>query len=179
MNGIFTDPSSPFFKSAASLEVGSIDDAVFVPFLKKKFLLGKRNISTETVKAVIRMAGSIPGDIQELCACIWEVTSAGEPVTEKYLPVGLNMIFARERKAYEATLVSIAGQQLRCLVALAGTDFVKPMSSEFLQKTGIRTTSSVQAALKRLVKLKIIYRHKGVYRLANPFFGSWLIWKGF
>ncbi|MCD4707482.1 MAG: AAA family ATPase [Candidatus Sabulitectum sp.] len=179
MNGIFTDPLSPFFKSAASLEVGFIDDTAFIPFLKRKFLSGKRSISTETVEAVIRMAGSIPGDVQELCACIWDVTSAGEPVTEKHLPAGLNMIFARERKAYEATLISITGQQLRCLAGLAETDSVKPLSSEFLEKTGIRTTSSVQAALKRLVKLKIIYRHKGTYRLANPFFGSWLIWKGY
>ena len=179
MNGIFTDPESPFFKSAASLEVGSIDSRTFRPFLKKKFASGKRGISTETVGAVIRMAGNIPGDVQEFCACIWDATSAGESITKEHLATGLNMIFARERKAYEATLINITGQQLRCLVALAKTDSIKTLSSEFLEKTGIHSPSSVQAALKRLVKLKIIYRHQGSYKLANPFLGSWLIWNGY
>lgn len=179
MNGIFTDPSSPFFKSAASLEVGPIDGDTFVPFLKRKFVSGKRSISTETVEAVICMAGNIPGDVQELCACIWDATSAGASIAQKHLDAGLNLIFARERKAYEATLICITGLQLRCLVGLAEADSTKVLSSGFLEKTGIRTTSSVQAALKRLVKLKIIYRHEGTYRLVNPFFGSWLIWNGY
>lgn len=179
MNGIFTDPGSPFFKSAASLEVGPIDGRTFVPFLRKKFASGKRSISIETVDSAIRMAGNIPGDVQELCACIWDETSTGENITKEHLTPALNMIFARERKAYEATLIQLTGKQLRCLVALAETDSIKTLSSEFLEKTGIRTASSVQAALKRLVRLKIIYRHKGAYRLANPFFGSWLIWNGY
>ena len=179
MNGIFTDPESPFFKSAASLEVGPIDGRTFVPFLRKKFASGKRSISTETVDSAILMAGNIPGDVQELCACIWDATSTGENVTKEHLTPALNMIFARERKAYEATLIQLTGKQLRCLIALAETASIKTLSSEFLEKTGIRTASSVQAALKRLVRLKIIYRHKGAYRLANPFFGSWLIWNGY
>ncbi|RKZ08210.1 hypothetical protein DRQ25_09590 [Candidatus Fermentibacteria bacterium] len=179
MNGIFTDPGSPFFKSAASLEVGPIDGKTFVPFLIRKFASGRRDISAGTVDAVIRMASNIPGDVQELCACIWDATSSGDTITNEHLAPGLNMIFARERKAYEATLTQLTGHQLRCLIVLAETDSIKALSSEFLEKTGIRTTSSVQAALKRLVRLKIIYRHKGAYRLANPFFGSWLIWNGY
>jgi len=179
MNGIFTDPESPFFKSAASMQVGPIDDETFVPFLRKKFAKGKREISEETLRAVIRQTGNIPGDVQELCACIWDVTPAGESVTEKHMGPALGMIFARENKAYEASLVQLTGQQLRCLAALAKTGGKKPLSAEFLEESGIRTSSSVQAALKRLVRLKIIYRHEGTYRFANHFFGSWLIWKGY
>jgi len=179
MNSIFTDPESPFFKSAASLEVGKIDDDSFIPFLTRKFASGKRNISKETVLSVIRKAAGIPGDVQEACACIWDVTSEGEQVTEKHLNPALNMIFARENKAYEAALVQLTGQQLRCLVTLAKTDGIEPLSAGFLEESGIRTASSVQAALKRLVKLKIIYQHKGTYRFSNPFFGSWLLWKGY
>ncbi len=179
MNSIFTDPGSPFFKSAASLEVGHIDDDAFVPFLKGKFASGKRGISEDTVRSVIRKAGGIPGDVQEVCACIWDVTSEGEQLTEKHLTPALSMIFARENKAYESALVQLTGQHLRCLVTLAKTGGMKPLSAEFLEESGIRAASSVQAALKRLVKLKIIYQHKGAYRFANPFFGSWLIWKGY
>jgi hypothetical protein len=179
MNGIFTDPESPFFKSAALLEVGSIDNKTFVPFLRKKFASGRRTVSAETVNAIIKKAGNIPGDVQELCACMWDSTSAGELISEERLANGLKMIFAREKKAYEATLMHLTGQQLRCLVGLARTDSIKALSSEFLEVTGIGTTSSVQAAIKRLVKLKIIYRYKDTYKLSNPFFGSWLIWNGY
>jgi hypothetical protein len=41
MLDIFTNPDSPFFKSAIPVEVGSIDRDQFKKFLKDKFLLGK------------------------------------------------------------------------------------------------------------------------------------------
>ncbi len=69
--------------------------------------------------------------------------------------------------------------QLRCLAAIAKNADIKPLSGDFLRETGIKTTSSVQAALKRMTKLKTIYRHNKKYRFANPFFSLWLLWKGY
>jgi hypothetical protein len=179
MNEVFSDPSSPFYKSAASLEVGSIDASRFVPFLRRKFKSGKRIAQIEILERIIGIAGNIPGDVQELCACIYDTTSSEETLTEEHLEAGLRMIFAREKKAYETALTSVTGLQLRCLVALADGNPVKVLSSDFLEKSGIRTSSSVQAALKRLVKLKIIYRYMGAYKLANPYFGLWLLRNGY
>ncbi len=135
---------------------------------------GSGSDNCQVRNAVIRK----PGGVQELCACIYDTASSGETLTEKHLESGLRMIFAREKKAYETVLTSVTGLQLRCLVALADDNPVKVLSSDFLEKSGIRS-SSVQAAHKRLVKLKIIYRYMGAYKLANPYFGLWLLRNGY
>jgi hypothetical protein len=179
MEAIFTDSKSPFFKSAVLLEVGPIDPEEFRPFLRRRFQSGKRTITDEALQAAGREAGDIPGDIQELCACLWDISSPGDRLGPEHIGPALEVIFARERKAYEATLVRLTGQQLRCLVTLARTGGENPLSAEFRAQAGIASPSSVQTALKRLMRLKIIYRHGNAYRLSNPFLGSWLIWKDY
>lgn len=179
MNDIFTSPESPFFKSAVFLEVGHLDDGVFSEFLIRKFRSGKRKITETIIRNIFKVAGRIPGDVQELCGCIWDVTSYNKEVTNGHLKPALELIYARERKAYEAMLVQLTGQQLRCLVTLAKGGEKAPLSTQFLKDSGIRAASSVQAALHRLVKLRIIYRHEGVFKFVNPFFGQWLVWKNY
>jgi hypothetical protein len=179
MSAIFTDPDSVFFKSAVSLNVGPIDAGEFAAFLKRRFTLGKRTVDEPVMDKVFDWADNIPGDVQQLCAALWEITSYRDRITERLLPAALERIFARESKAYEAALVQVTGQQLQCLVGLARLKGTPPLSQDFLRAVGISAAASVQRALNRLEKLKIIYRHEGQYKFVNPFFKSWLIYKNF
>jgi uncharacterized protein len=179
MSMIFADPESPFFKSAASLSIGPIETGLFAEFLKRRFESGKRTVEESAMSRVFEWAEDIPGDVQQLCAVLWEITSYRDPITEDLLPAALERIFARESKAYEAVLVQVTGQQLRCLVGLARHRDTPPLSQDFLRAVGIPAAASVQRALNRLEKLKVVYRHEGRYKFVNPFFKSWLIYKDF
>jgi hypothetical protein len=179
MSEIFTDSESPFFKSAVSLNVGPIDTDQFASFLNERFLTGKRTVDESVLGKVFQWADNIPGDVQQLCAALWEITSYRDHITEELLPTALERIFARESKAYEAVLVQITGQQLRCLVGLARHQDLPTLSQDFLQAVGISAAASVQRALNRLEKLKVLYRHQGRYKFVNPFFKSWLVYKDF
>jgi len=57
MEAVFTDPESPFFKSAALLEVGPIRPDEFVPFLRRRFLAGDRQVSDGVMRQVMKEAG--------------------------------------------------------------------------------------------------------------------------
>lgn len=179
MNSIFTDPESAFFKSAAALDVGPLKEDVFVRFLTRKFALGKRSIGGKILLKAIEIADSVPGDVQELCACLLETTSDGDHITEKNLVPALELIYSRESKGYEAVLVQLTGQQLKCLTGLARMGGKAPLSSVFLKGVGIALPASVKKALNRLQQVKVIYRYKGEYKFVNPFFRSWLIWKNY
>ncbi len=179
MSAIFTDPQSAFFKSALLLNVGPLDAGEFAAFLKRRFALGKRTVDDAAMGQVFEWADNIPGDVQQLCAALWEITSYRDRITERLLPAALERIFARESKAYEAALIQVTGQQLRCLIGLARLKGTPPLSQGFLRAVGISAAASVQRALNRLEKLKIIYRHEGQYKFVNPFFKSWLIYKDF
>ena len=177
MDDIFNHPDSSFFKSAISINVGPIDREQFIAFLKSKFSLGKRSIDQPVLDLIFEIAENIPGDIQQLCSAIWEITSYKEIIDESIIPKALKLIYAREFKGYEAILVQLTANQLNCLVGLAKIGGKAPLSSKFVKEVGIELPATIKKALIRLIQLKILYRYQGEYKFVNPFFKSWLLFK--
>ena len=93
------------------------------------------------------------------------------------MPAALEQIFLHELKGYETILKIISRQQLKLLTALARLGGKAPMSSEFLKNSGIAQASSVQRALSRLIKLRIVFHYENEFRFTNPFFRAWLLHK--
>lgn len=174
MEEIFNDPSSAFFKSAIPLTVGPLDRDRFTAFLMDKFATGKRSIDAAALVTIFDIAADVPGDIQQLCEALWEISSYRDRITRHHIPDALNLIYAREQKGYEATLVQLTGQQVKCLVGLSKMGGRAPQSKDFLEAAGIRLPASIQKAIDRLQKLKIIFEYEGEYKFVNPFFGAWL-----
>jgi len=177
MNDIFNHPDSAFFKSAIAINVGPINREQFIAFLESKFLLGKRSIDLPNFNLIFEIAENIPGDIQQLCGAIWEITSYRDKIDESIIPKALQLIYAREFKGYEAILVQLTANHLKCLVGLAKIGGKAPLSSEFVKVAGIELPATIKKALTRLIQLKIIYRYQGEYKFVNPFFKSWLLFK--
>lgn len=179
MSDIFNSPDSPFFKSAIAVDVDSIDPTVFSAFLREKFKKGRRKITDETLAGIISTAESVPGDVQELCGALWDTSSPGNRITKECFSSAYELIFSRESKGYEAVLVQVTGQQLKCLTGLARLGGKSPLSAGFLEGVGITLPASVKKALNRLVQIKVIYRYQGEYKFINPFFKLWLLWKNY
>jgi len=179
MDDIFNHPDSAFFKSAIALNVGPIERAQFIAFLKSKYSLGKRFIDQPVLDLIFEIAEDIPGDIQQLCGAIWETTFYKDKIYASIIPKALQLIYAREFKGYEAILVQLTANQLKCLVGLAKIGGKAPLSTEFVREVGIELPASIKKALTRLIQLKIIYRYQREYKFVNPFFKSWLVFKNF
>jgi len=177
MNRIFNDPDSAFFKSAIPLEVGPLNKISFQEFIAKKFKTGKRKISSPVMDHIFVTCFDVAGDIQQLCSAMWDVTSPGDAIFEEQIPLALERLFSHETKGYETTLNIISGQQLKFLTGLARMGGHTPTSSQFLKQSGIPQASSAQAALKRLLDLKIIFHYENEVRFMNPFFRAWLLYK--
>jgi hypothetical protein len=175
MHNIFTDHDSPFFKSALPIEVGPIDHNIFRQFITRKFSDARIKIAPEMIDKILSAAQENPGDTQQLCAAVYDVTSPGVVVGEKTILEALQQIFAEERKGYEACLANITATQLKCLTAVAKLGGRNVFSREFLVHTGIRQPSSIRKSLSRLEDLKIIFKTGHEYRYVNPFFAQWLV----
>lgn len=179
MSDIFADPASPFFKAAIPIEVGPLGKNDFVRFLNKKFKLGKRAVDVDVLEKITEIAEDVPGDMQELCGALWEITSYSDHISSSDISAALELIYARESKGYETALVQLTGHQLKCLIGIASMGGKAPQSSAFVRGVGLTLAASVKKAINRLIQLKIIYRYKGDYKFVNPFFKSWLLWKGY
>lgn len=174
MHEIFDSPKSPFFKSATSFSVGAIDPREFKRFLTERFKAAKRKVSDAALDRILAIADGISGDVQELCETIWLATKDGDAVGDAEINAGLQLVFAREEKAFGPTLARLTASQAAVLKGLARLLAVKPFSGDFMSDCGIRNVGTVTRALTRLSTDEIIYEYAGTWRFTNPFFREWL-----
>ena len=69
----------------------------------------------EVWNRVFEICSDVPGDIQQFCDALWDISSPEEQLNLDHLPRSLESIFAHEFKGYETTLKVISGQQLKVL----------------------------------------------------------------
>ena len=174
MRDIFDSPGSPFFKSAISFGVDRIDETAMTDFLIGRFKAGNRSIDRETVGEILKAAGHISGDVQELCETTWLVTSDWQEISGADVAKGLDAVFARESRAFISTYGRLTTVQASVLKGLAEPNHCKLFSGEFMETYGIRNVGSISKALKRLVADEIIYEFGGDYLFENPFFREWV-----
>jgi len=158
--------------------VGPLPYEEFSRFLTDKFATGQRTIYNEVLQKVFEIANNTPGDVQQLCGALWEVTSEKETIGLENLKNALELIFARDQKSYENYVSLLTNIELRCLMAIAREGGKKIFSVPFMKAAGFNNPSSVRRAITRIVKLNILFESSDEYRFVNPFFRAWLPYKG-
>lgn len=171
---IFNSPDSPFFKSAVAIDVGPIEEKLFEHYIMDKFAIGKRTLGPDVIQAVFKVACNIPGDIQRLCYAIWEVSSYGETINEKHIPLALRNIYMMNERMYEILVPMLSGQQLICLKAIAELDGQTNINKGFVEATGIHSESSIRRAVNKLIEKRMVMKTGTTYKICDPFFGHWL-----
>ena len=176
---IFTNPQSPFFKSAATISVANIPDDEFAPFLIERFKAGRRVADRAFIDEILDLTGRTTGDVQQLCAAVWNTTEKGAKLSSADIKPALNEIFAQESGPFELQTARLTKYQFKALVALAKLGGRNVYSTEFMSETGVPSSSTLTKALRRLVADGLVFIHDRQYRFFNPFLRAWLISKGY
>ncbi len=174
MYTIFSDPDSPFFKSATIMNVSILDRSIFTRFLTERFAGGKRTLSQPAIDLVLESVSDVPGDVQHLCESIWDVTSEKQVITPKHVRNGTQRILSQYAEHFQTILTGLTEFQIRCLATIAweGGDHIN--SNAFLRRGAFTNASSVKSAVRRLCKLGILNEVGRSYRFINPFLAAWL-----
>jgi len=175
---LFADEGSALYKSADFLEVASEDFDEFPGFLASRFRAAGKDVSADLLDEVFRICDSVPGDVQQLCAALWD-NAAGASVTREHLGPALEEIFRNESRSYEAIVTELPAQQLKVLAVLAREGGESVLGKRFVAATGITHPSSVKRALTRLCQRRLVFRTTTDYRFSNPFLKLWLVHKGY
>lgn len=172
---IFSDPDSPFYKSALTVSVGPIDDADFIPFIRRRFASAKRSIEDDMIVKVLDYTGRVSGDVQELCDSLWQVSEPGDRLTEEFLKLALEEIFRKESDAFMQMTSELTKFQLKALVAVARYGGRNVYSAEFMSRAGLPSSPATKRALDRLMAMNVLYCSDREYHFFNPFFRDWLL----
>jgi hypothetical protein len=179
MVDIFTNPKSPFFKSALTLNVPALPDEDFAPFLIERFAAGKRRADRAFIDAVFDLTNRTTGDVQQFCSAVWNTTERGARLSDANIRPALQEIFAQEGSQFESQTARLTRHQFKMLVALAKLGGTKIYSADFMATAEMPSSAAAAKALKRLVADGLIYLFGDEYRFFNPFLRTWLLSKGY
>lgn len=178
MVSIFTDPASAFYKSALTVEVSCIPDDAFAPFLITRFSAGRRKADRAFIDKVLDFTNRTTGDVQQLCAAVWNTTDEDAVLTGEDLKIALEDVFATEGGQFEYQTANLTRYQMKALSALARMGGTKVFSANFLSQAGMPSSATLAKALKRLVENRLVYLHHNEYRFFNPFLRAWVMRHG-
>ena len=105
---------------------------------------GGRTVSDEILNRILDLADHVSGDVQELCDALWASTEKDAVISESDLPIALELVFARESKAYAPIVASLTAIQMRVLRGIARLGGRQTLSKDFLCQTGVANAGSVR-----------------------------------
>jgi len=175
MQAMFTSSARPFYRSSDILELNAIDEAVYVPFIMELFESRGRTVSKDAVQRVYRLFKGHTYYIQKTFNEVFSETLPGEVCTPESLIQTIDNLISENATIFREILSNIPEKQKELLYAIARDGEVERiLSSEFIQKHSLSSTSSIQSAIMKLLEKDIVTELNKKYSVTDQFFGMWI-----
>jgi hypothetical protein len=173
MERIFNDENEPFWRSAKSVELGTIEPGPFGAFIADRFQVAGRTIGAKVVEDLLARTGGHPYATQELCYSLWEQTPPGEEASTDRLRWALTAVL-RSEHAHFSLLWEGASKGQRVVLQALALEPGHPYRADYRNRHGLPAATNVQKALGALERREIVTGEGGAYRIAEPFLAEWL-----
>jgi hypothetical protein len=169
-------PRRPFYKAGPVMRLEKINADLFADFVEARFIAGGCRVEEGLGAAIVDLAANVPYDVQRLAHETWDdVRAAGKK------RAGLDDL--------HATLVRLLGEQhtvfeewwqrltlaqravLRAIVIEQGREL---LSADVRERHRLPGTSTVQTALKALVREDIVSRDGSTYAVNDSLYREWV-----
>lgn len=175
MTDIFYSPAKPFFQSVISQSLKPIPMKTYVEFAGRMFSQRGKILDRATAEAIYRMFDGCTWYMQMMMNEMFALTKEGMTCTTEYIDFAWDNIIMAQEDRYQAILYGLAPKQKQLLQAIARDRTVEGItSSDFVKRHRLVSASSVQAALKPLLKNDIVTCEEGSYRIYDYFFADYL-----
>lgn len=175
MTDMFFSPSKPFFQSVISQPLHPIPMDTYIEFAGKLFAQRGKLLDHITAEIVYRMFDGCTWYVQVMMNELFALTPEGEICSPEFVDIAWDNVIMAQEDRYKSILHNLAPKQRQLLVAIAKDRKVDGITSaDFVKKHFLTSASSVQAALKPLLKSDIVTCEEGVYRIYDYFFADYL-----
>ena len=175
MSNMFHSSSKPFYQSAISMGLEPIPMDTYVEFANRLFEERGKHVSHELVERVYAMFDGCTWFVQMMMNELFALTGHDETCDLEKLDEARQNVIQSQEASYKDLLSRLAPKQKLLLQAIAKEQIVRGVtSSTFVKKYNLSSASSVQAALKSLLKNDIVTMDNGAYRVYDYFFSEWL-----
>ncbi len=175
MTDIFYSPAKPFFQSVMNQSLKPIPMETYIEFAGRLFAERGKFLDKTTAETIYRMFDGCTWYMQMMMNELFALTEKGLLCTTEYIGIAWENIILAQEDRYQAILYSLAPKQKQLLYAIAKDGTASGITSaDFIKRHGLASASSVQAALKPLLKNDIVTCEDGTYRIYDYFFADYL-----
>ena len=175
MSEMFQSPARPFYKSADPLELKPIDMKVYVEFASRLFGEYGKRIENSVIEDVYKLFGGYTFYMQRTFnEAFASVTNGGECTTQT-ISDALDDILMMNEVQFAEIFSTLSENQKRVLAAIASEEPVKSVNtSDFIGKYHLHTASTVNAAIRKLIKENLLLMEKREYSIPDKFLRLWI-----
>lgn len=175
MSNMFNSPSKPFYQSAISMGLEPIPLSIYTEFVVSLFKEWDKNVESEVIESVWKRYDGYTWFVQMMMNELFALTAINGTCKTDMVPVARHNIVMAQESSYKDLLSNLPPKQKMVLQAIAkeGTA-CNITSAKFIKKYNLNSASSVQAAVKSLLKNDLLTQTDNGYRVYDFFLSEWL-----
>lgn len=175
MSNMFNSPSKPFYQSAISMGLEPIPLTTYSDFATHHFEMRKKHIDQSAIEAIWNQYDGYTWFVQMMMNELFALTDEGNTCSVDMIPEARQNVIMSQEGSYKDLLSKLPPKQKAVLQAIAKEGKAQNItSSKFVKRYNLNSASSVQSAVKLLLKNDLITLEDNVYRVYDYFFSEWL-----
>lgn len=166
---MFSSPSRPFYNSAQKFLLSRPPEDESARFVTDRFKSAGVSISPELARRIVSLAGNVPYYLQAIGSWVFNSVAnrSARVVRTADVEESFQSLYDAETVLLENSFVSHSESQRLLLRALAKEPAVR-FDEEYRDRHSLASTSTVNTALRRLMKESAVESFDGRYALADP-----------
>jgi len=175
MSNMFNSPSKPFYQSAISMSLEPIPIHVYADFAANLFEERDRHIDRQTIEMVWSQYEGYTWFIQMMMNELYALTPPHATCTTERIAEARHNVIAAQEGSYKDLLSNLPPRQKMILQAIAKERVATNITSaKFVKKYNLHSASSVQSAVKLLLKNDMLTQTDTGFRVYDFFLADWL-----
>ncbi|MFQ6677662.1 MAG: ATP-binding protein [Fidelibacterota bacterium] len=175
MQSIFSDPNSPFYEFGEKMTIAPIVKKDWIEFISNKFNQTHLKIKKKTIDEILEISKGHPHYTQYFSSVVWNLINEGvDQNPQQFLQQWLGRIINSQSDIFQNILDQLTNNQRKVLLALSTSDSLQLYGKETADKFNFPSDSTLNEAVKGLLKKDIIIKKNGYYQLANIIMKEWL-----
>ena len=148
---------------------------IYVDFAVQLFEENDRHIDKDVIESVWIKYNGYTWFVQMMMNELFALTPIGETCHKEKITEAVHNVIMSQDSSYKDILSRIPPKQKIVLQAIAKENIAQNItSSKFIKKYNLNSASSVQSAVKLLLKNDLITQTDNTYRVYDYFFSEWL-----
>ena len=175
MSNMFNTPSKPFYQSAISMGLEPIPVLTYTSFATRLFEERDKHIDKKVIEAIWTQYDGYTWFVQMMMNELYALTPSGKTCTAMMIDEARRNVIMSQEQSYKDMMANLPPKQKIVLQAIAKEGIAQNITSaKFIKKYNLNSASSVQSAVKMLLKNDIVTQTNNEYKIYNFFFSEWL-----